>query len=1621
MAKDEPKHKSAGWRDLGGEQPAATPGRHGWQQGQLAGTGETRQPWSKRTKLAILGTLLALVAVGIYTVIIYFIPPKPAAMLLVGSGYETNLLLPPNALGWNGLKKISEWANSSEPDSARGGSWWGIFDVPTRMRLVGRNQLSHPTTWQRIWNDCPRDFKEKTLVIYLSLHGGADEKGAYLLADDEHGLVKVYCAGIFDDLQDERLKDKHIVLVLDSPHVETHWPIGMYRNDFVARLKEQFENYKFNNDVHVLCACGANEHSWASEDLQNTVFAHFFLKCLRGESNPSGERRITLQGLFDYLENKVSAWVKSNRDVEQHPILLQGKSSPNQVELARITEPDSQLAADTRGPIKLAELEKGWEDWEKLQTSVPAPWTFAPHLWRRYQEAMLRWEYLVRLGDPTGKAVNLQGHAEALKRTIQDLQEIKEAEPCLGYSIPLARALGHPDADASELRQAEALYSKLKLPSQNKLTAAELKVRQTLVGHQLMEEVIKRSPKLDEFKKAAQWWENVEKQLKQPRSAEMHYFMMLNRDAVDHVPPKLLALAVNVRCLAEMAMLGDDSPTGVYPYSEVIYPWIKTELDQADRDRREGEDWLFGSEADHWTNAGKKLEAAHGQFDKLLKDAAFLRNALATRDRVWAELPALAQWLADQPDKTNEHQVVQALADNLGKLTTDLRKPGGIAPQRLSVLAHEIDKQHKNMLQVYFNHCETLKDTVHHQRYHSIQTALSVPLLVGGKRKPLVIDIDSISKKLLSGDVPLPRSGGQNEAAKRPFELHQELGQAVYQSCLETKGAQVGSALVALPQRIQAGLDESLKSAKLTEADQKLLVPVDLCRLLPGGLAGIIEEKATPSAPPQELRLLRVYQLLLAQADRTFQDHWFADPNDSQRELTYYIPAGKKYVDSARTLKINKPAEEDQNLYGKRLAALTALEKNFLKPAGLTAEPLSKRTWTEQQERRLEWSLQADLGVPAGIPMIWYPLVGDEKPQRIAIVDWQPDKETKEIYRAAKYVKDKDWPDKASKLGIRFGGVYRGQRLDYPDFVLEKLKPDVIVQHFQPPVGQAGLAVRMDKDFTYGAVSIVLDTSGSMVQNKVPGQKNKTRFDLALDALERVLNALPDGTYVSILRFDSEKEDRETGIKFVKTNDGRPDVDKLTPFRRLALLNQLKLSRFYNNSPIAKAIGKSVAEGFPAPFEGPKVTLVLTDGDDNESIPRNIIDPDTQPKAYALAVNKKLGQLNDTNPQVQVFVVVSFIPEDDDEAKRAKAQFEVVKNFGNFIIEPNGAKLGKTIEDLLRPRLKLIPELVLEAPGLKPLLVNRPDGELQWSLVPPGIYATKVQGQTTNNVVLAGGQNMLLELRETNDNKAVLKRGIIGKQKESARLEPKEKDNWLATLIENTPDRSLKQVLVLEKWEGLKDRGAEIQQVTPEMVWLEVEPATKKKPSLLNWHNDWNFAAPAFRLQADGWPIINGNPDAPQLKAWWLEAPNQVTDLIQKDGGRKERMTPEQGPVRFPKIGATKDVVVTLTVEEREIEEAPKKPVKRPCLVFRVHHPLNQRVWIRWKPAGQPPGEEHRYYSDIDASQYTAMFYPYKNNPGPEDFEILCLTSFKAAVGPVSFTRDVPVVAPRIFKNPLDY
>ena len=266
---------------------------------------------------AFLGCLAMLVFL-----ILKLRPPEPAAVFLVGANYATNLAVPHNVFGWEGLagiRQVSE-KRSSLP-----------FFRPAALQLIGEreealNQLDHKGQWNDlIANLGKKGVAAPTLLIVVALNGGSGPDGAYLMpnaiASPEDGLDLKKVIASMADLPAEQNK----ILVLEGAQVSTDWRLGMVHNDFARRLKELEPEIEQVPNLWVLSGCNVDQRCWASEALGRTIFTHYIIEALQGAAAGS-DRRLSLEELYQYVRKNVRDWAWNARGALQEPQLLPASS-----------------------------------------------------------------------------------------------------------------------------------------------------------------------------------------------------------------------------------------------------------------------------------------------------------------------------------------------------------------------------------------------------------------------------------------------------------------------------------------------------------------------------------------------------------------------------------------------------------------------------------------------------------------------------------------------------------------------------------------------------------------------------------------------------------------------------------------------------------------------------------------------------------------------------------------------------------------------------------------------------------------------------------------------------------------------------------------------------------------------------------------------------------------------------------------------------------------------------------------------------------------------------------------------------------------------------------------------
>ena len=641
--------------------------QRGWQKSGVA-VGPSGPKLTRKNKLTLAISGLVVLLLLVIGLILLFRASKPVRLVVLGADYEeTHLAVPANPYAAPAFAELKEWGDKCE--SLEGG----------KRRLTVENASvigSEPFT------EALKEVKDKgtpTAVLFITAHGGADEKGAYVLSHDtnlrdteksRHRFSK-----LFEQLKE--LPDRmNKVLIVDAAQVPASWDLGMVHNDFARKFLQEARDAKVAN-LLVIAACDEDQRSWTSEDWRQSIFTHYVIEGLKGAADDqknggNGDNRVSALELYKYVSTNVKQWVRHNREALQEPVLIGDEDLAAKTELLLLppgytwTAPDvAKIKEFTVPPDLLNE----WKESQRLADSFPSPSAYAPHLWRQYLDSLLRVEQLYRADDKSNADRLLQTLNELRNRIDKiGLAARDSAQSTLAMPAVLGRGL--PEEQEKKLAtQVTKLWDDREPAAFKKLLtgmqeAVNEKWQKQLLRVRLSALVIDRiitDPKAN-LDPGCKILAALDETLN-PRPAEVQFTVLLQRDLAEKQPgPDLLTKALQVRLRAEEAALGvgGRTKTPLPAYSEQVFPWVRDKVLAADLKRREAQDLLLAVDEGSWKQAASLLDEADKSYEAAQTDALNVRKALKARDETLVVLPYYTQWLAQQrgPDELIDTQMV---------------------------------------------------------------------------------------------------------------------------------------------------------------------------------------------------------------------------------------------------------------------------------------------------------------------------------------------------------------------------------------------------------------------------------------------------------------------------------------------------------------------------------------------------------------------------------------------------------------------------------------------------------------------------------------------------------------------------------------------------------------------------------------------------------------------------------------------------------------------------------------------------------------------------------------------------------------------------------------------------
>ncbi len=1526
MANPPPRKRT--WRDAAAPSPPSLPSppiEAAWRTRQTA----ARQglPWwkSRGARLGFVTAALLLVAAGIVAVVLWWRPLKKFHLVAISAAYENNLFVPPNIWGRNSVDEFirlaeTEWTQGSAP--------------PKEVRLD-----NHPSAIE----EALVEKASKKIVVFVSAHGVARLKDGDLVPylvpqeDDLRTEETLYPLDRLLEALAKLPKDTAKLLLLDVTGVGAHWPLGQLHNNFARALAGRAQRINGIPNLVVLSSSDVDQLSWASPEWGQTYFAHFVLEGLKGAADgaATGHRngRVDALELFHYVRAEVQRWVWHNRARWQTPVLFGDDQRAQSLELVacgdyRAELPDlrSQALPGNEGVNDYKELQRSWEKCEELRQASPHPAAYAPHLWRRYLDVLLRAEQLWRNGD-TATAKKLLSDLPDLHRRIVLARSVELKSAQLTLAMPETLGLQPRPREHQELTKIVDLWKLDTSRSQAALGNEEAKDKPLAALKKFIGNDPQRRAALTDFvfRKVAEDPERrlvpgrqllaesvVDPAAPDCRSVEVHYLMMLAENRSILCPDwPLVQTSLQLLRLSEQAAWGLDAEPAnerLPAYSEQVLPWIQKLVDSADEPRRLGQDLLFASSPAEWDKAKKLFDEARPGYVTAQELAVKIRRALEVRDQLYAELPYYTHWIAERGSGLDEEAI--KLWNEVHELRGLLEKPAAGEEGRARVA--QLDELRKRISERFRKIRDTIEESVlnkespsNQNRWHEIEAALAMPFLGPEARKNLIQASREISRDLFlhppkeSGAEPPINQGDPKrtqEAALRQGRLalamldaddwpeeharvknvldHPEEG--AWHRSVTWAGQSIGRFFNRLPEEADK-LCEKAAAQEVKEADKLLRSAVRYARTIVGAAA---LTRMTQN-PLDEQRRLNLHHLLCWQAHRTFLD-WWAELEQTPQKRPYFQRAGAIFLEDAEQLVMSKSVQTNHAM---RSPQLKQEKENLQKPVQMIVERSEHRSEKDFRPGRAQFYLTDEDDVEwlyrlrgpkiPGHPVVWVQADGG---LHVAVEDAQRHLEAFDKPFSVKITEDNAAgrpPTGVTQHAVE--GFFRGHRSQVETSVYMPLRPDRIVS-LPPVVGPGHVAVQTKKGLydLYGAentaIALVLDLSGSMVRDAPLAD---SRFKRALRAMRSVLKQLPKGVTISLRTFGAKQfisAENKYGIELVWP--ARPwnpdnldaliaDVEKLEPWGFTPLVRSIAAAK--NDLPDDKK-ARSI--------------VVITDGGDSTFYKDDERRKDDTIKSFLRR------QFGDSDIQVSVIGFEAkeseLLPEEKDGYREFRPALVAIG--GQYYDADNTELLTEYLtRSLLHMYFQVYPDVGRDAvdPLERGENISRSDKDTNWRWVhlKPDTYRLGIPSVRSlrQRIELRSGDALLLDLVRGLGGRPEFRRSIYAESDYIAREHSrtwtdKSQKDWLLAVLQNyqlPESKKLQLLATLEKYPNARLTPDLIQQIHPSWVWFDVSAPEEVKPApTLRITSLPNYPADAWGIDVSGWPL---NRPAATLKAWWIE------------------------------------------------------------------------------------------------------------------------------------------------------
>jgi len=589
------------------------------------------------------------------------------------------------------------------------------------------------------------------VIVYLSAHGVVDDQNQpCLLLSDADSLdsgtwmpIADLLAGLKEQQSQPQQASRKIVLVLDSGRIDDNWRLGILHNAYADVLPQAIKEADVPG-LYVLNSTSSGQVAWPAPKLDGTAFGYYVAEGLNGEAK-GRDNKVTLRELHEYLVDHVGQWSINNRADIQQPTLIPALTEEGDFAIAFAGNRSSLRPGEERvSALRIGltdsqqELDSLWQQYDRVLDDR-SPQRTDPIGLAELQSKLLRAQQLLMAG---------KDYASDLAKTRQEIANLlgevglaRLPKPLHAFGLPLAARLeGFPEPadvrnDTLQAWKAAGGRPELKEgepepPPLSYLASADIGwnwlAEHPRPGRDQLREVLQLVSASNGRRSTA----NAASQEEIPDVAEVHFLRLLERHldwpaATSEVQGQMNAAigkAIAARRLAEIASTSED---------ERVHHWVRPVADEADQKRRTAEDLLFVGgqtalrQADaSWTELTGQ-DGTTGLYGGTIQHAAEVANCLASRDRAWAELPYLGQWIVRQlredspigigkkPSSLVEDlfELIRRTRDLGDELDEGAIDPGKELPASLIEAAEEVDRLHGSLKGAYVDdYCDRYLD-----------------------------------------------------------------------------------------------------------------------------------------------------------------------------------------------------------------------------------------------------------------------------------------------------------------------------------------------------------------------------------------------------------------------------------------------------------------------------------------------------------------------------------------------------------------------------------------------------------------------------------------------------------------------------------------------------------------------------------------------------------------------------------------------------------------------------------------------------------------------------------------------------------------------------------------------